>query len=293
MNVASSNTIKDAANNSLAATTIAITNNVAAVSSFEAETTTFMNALEIADDSSATVYTGVNGSQLWTIMNDEISALKTNGLLSKIHTEYAFIGGTAAQHGVNLVNPSANTITWFGSWVHSSLGALGNGANTYGDTGLIPSAIMQINDQGLTVTIGTNNATTQYSADIGAYPSGTSAVLLSTRRGNNTAISIMNADNIAFPSIPSTDARGVFSATRVLDNSKIYKNGVLLDTKASGGTLPNTSIYIGMYNGGGSTVTSTQRFQGACIHKGFTDAEVVIYKDIINARELALGRKTW
>jgi len=43
LDVSSSNTIKDAANNSLAATTKAITNNVAAVSSYEAETTSYIN----------------------------------------------------------------------------------------------------------------------------------------------------------------------------------------------------------------------------------------------------------
>ena len=74
LNIASSNTIKDTANNALAATTKAITNNVAAVvSSYEAETTAYMNALAIADDSTV-YYSGtpqeITGAAIWTAIDN-------------------------------------------------------------------------------------------------------------------------------------------------------------------------------------------------------------------------------
>jgi len=47
LNVASSNTITDGANNALAATTKAITNNVAASATFDAKTTAYMNAVQM------------------------------------------------------------------------------------------------------------------------------------------------------------------------------------------------------------------------------------------------------
>jgi len=122
LNVASSNTIEDTASNALVATTKAITNNVAAVSSFEAETTAYMNAIGIPNDSTvyyATTPQETTGTALWTAVDTFVKGLKSNTILTKMKAIYPFIGGTAATHKWNLINPqdtdAAYRLTFFGS----------------------------------------------------------------------------------------------------------------------------------------------------------------------------------
>jgi len=74
LNVSSSNTIKDAVNNALAATTVAITNNVAAVSSYEAETTSYIN--RVNTDTGAVINE--------TYIDSVYSQLKTDASLANL-----------------------------------------------------------------------------------------------------------------------------------------------------------------------------------------------------------------
>ena len=177
LNVASSNTIKDAANNTLAATTKAITNNVAAASSYEAETVSYMNAVAIPDDT--TVYYAstpqeITGAALWTSVDTFVASLKANSILTKMKAIYPFIGGTALAHKWNLANPldtdAAHRLTFFGGMVHDEFGIEGNGSNAYADTNTLHSDFFTLNSESFGAYLG--------SQDIGSYDIG--GVLSST-----------------------------------------------------------------------------------------------------------------
>lgn len=49
---------------------------------------------------------------------------------------YPFMGGSAASHSFNLVNPDRGRITWVGGLTHNANGVTGNGTSGFGKTGI-------------------------------------------------------------------------------------------------------------------------------------------------------------
>jgi len=268
-----------------------------AAAAFEAETTSYMNALAIPNDGTATIYTGVSGSQLWTHVDELVSGLKTNALWTKLFYYYPLLGDTAALQKYNLKDTAAYPITWFGGWVYDNKGALGNGANAYGDTGFIPSTFKDVNSNGLSIVIGTNNVPTQSDVvEAGAFNGTSQASIIQVKKSSsdNEIRSRMNGE---ISLIPNADSRGIYTASKTSSTESVtFKNGILKSTWNSGGSLPPLESYMGNmnYNGSGySYGYSNQRFQGAAEHTGLTDTETQTLHSLIDTFEAGLGRKTW
>ena len=298
LNVASNNTIKDTANNSLAATTKVITNNVATVVTFEAETTALMNAIATPNDGTATIYTGVTGSQLWTLVNDLVSGLNSNALMSKLFYYYPLLGNTAITQEYNLKDTTTFPLTWYGGWVHDNKGALANGTNTYADTGFAPSANKDVNSNGLSVVIGTDNTPIKADvAEMGCFNGTTQASLIQVYPSSGTQ-TLGGRMNSQITSVANVGSQGVYSEVKTnASTSAIYKNSVSKATGSGGGRLPTFTTFIGNmsfndnapYNIG----YSNQRFQGALEHTGLTLTEVQALHSLIDTFEAGIGRKTW
>lgn len=119
------------------------------VAVFEPETSAYLITIGIPND--ATVFypatpQEITGAQIWTLVNNYVLALKAADIAGQGWTnqatatclmlrDYPMIGGTASAHGYNVANPAASA-TYFGSWTHNELGAIGNGANTYAVDGI-------------------------------------------------------------------------------------------------------------------------------------------------------------
>lgn len=74
-----------------------------------------------------------------------VKKLKEDGLWSKLEVIYPFIGATSRSHSRNLKDPrdlnSAFRITWNGGVVHSKLGVVLNGVNSFGETNYVVTGI--------------------------------------------------------------------------------------------------------------------------------------------------------
>lgn len=265
----------------------------------QAETTTYMNALGIADD--ATVYYAttpqeITGSGIWTTVNDYIFGLKQAGLWTKVSVDYPIIGGTAARHAINIKDPSLYVVNYVGAWVHNELGALGNGTSTYANTGVLVGDVSSLYSNGLSYLSGTDNLETiDDTAQIGAANSLTQiSVLQGTKTSEDSAFGMRFNNNLL--SKAQTGASGFWSGSRTSDTvSTGYKNGVQLISGNSGGQLlPTVVVYFGGANLNNSLYgSSKQRIQNASIHQGLTGEETLAFYDLLVARETALGRKTW
>ena len=209
---------------------------------------------------------------------------------------------TAAQHKWNAKNPldtnAAFRLQFFGGGTHSNLGYQCNGTNAYANTFLVPSAVQNVNSNGLTVVVGTNNEVVGYfSVEIGCSVSLTSASFMSVKLLNTTynRVLALNTDTGRLNQSGINEARGIFSGVRQSSSiNKLFRNNSSLTNGTSGGTLPNTNIFIGCYNANGTPAGySNQRIQMAFIHEGLTDAEVQKMHEIIDLSETIAGRKTW
>ena len=146
--------------------------------------------------------------------------------------------------------------------------------------------------------MGTNNGVVgSFSVEIGCSVSLTSASFMSVKLLNTTynRVLALNTDTGRLNQSGINEARGIFSGVRQSSSiNKLFRNNLSLTNGTSGGTLPNTNIFIGCYNTNGTPAGySNQRIQFTAIHEGLTDAEVVALHTIIDNFETAIGRKTW
>lgn len=258
----------------------------------------------IYNDSDANAY--ISASTLTNAIEVEsthilIKDLKNNLLWTKIQALYPFKGNTSSQHRFNAKNPldtnAAFRLLFSGAGTHSALGYAGNGTNAFANTNFIPSANQNVNSNGLTIVVGTNNATaTADTVEMGSFNGVTQSSLLLTKNNNTNfrRASRLNGNNIFQENV--NEARGIFTGVRQSSLvAKLIRNTVTIDsTTANNGILPTLPIYIGALNLSSSIYgASNQRIQIAIIHEGLSDAEVTTLHSIIDISEIIAGRKTW
>jgi hypothetical protein len=260
-------------------------------------------ANRVATDADAINYISASSNTAYQdIIDDLFISLKSNGLYSKIQAIYPFLGTTAGQHKFNAKNPvDSNTafrLVFSGGGTFSNLGFQCNGTNAYANTFFTPSIIQNINNNGITLTCGTNNiAASTNVVEIGSYVSATQASYLIVKN-NNTNYKRRAALNSETPECSQSgvnESRGIFTGSRQsATNTDLFINGVQIATGAQSGSLPNIPIFIGGINVAGSPATfSNQRIQFTAIHEGLSDSEVATFHSIIDTFEDTLGRKTW
>jgi hypothetical protein len=100
---------------------------------------------------------GASGSTVSGATRTFFNTLYTNGWQNSTSGLYPFLGGTAASHAINAINPGTNNITWSGTVTHSAVGVQGNGTTGFGNTGIIANSI-PANNYSMSYYVRTNSA---------------------------------------------------------------------------------------------------------------------------------------
>jgi hypothetical protein len=224
--------------------------------------------------------------------------LKADGIWTKSHAIYPFIGGTAATHKFNLKDPrdldAAFRLTFFGGWTHSATGAQPNGTNGYADTFYNPSVDMTLNDGSLSFYSRTEIAKsfdTGLCANYGGY------VIQCSPNINGFGLGFLSCIGGSDPSsinVANPDARGFYIASRTSSTSlKAYKNASISGTNTNAGphTLPNGDLWIAANQATGGVNFSILECAFASVGDGLTDSEVSSYYTAVQALQTALNRE--
>lgn len=225
--------------------------------------------------------------------------LKDAGIYTKMKGLWLIVGGTAAKHKWNAVDPrdldAAFRLTFVGAWTHGATGMNASGSYpNHARTFLVPSAVLTENDTHLAVYSRTNN---NVGDDIGAHGSGNGKVLyLSCRTsGNFDAVMNQTASAVEIVSAANADGRGFYVASRRSSTDfETYKNGVSQGTYtiAEAGARPDFDFFIGDRNFGGAGLGNNSQKEYALISVGdsLTDQNVTDYTTAVQAFETTLGR---
>jgi len=251
-------------------------------------------------DTDAVAYTSASSNTAYQyIIQDLYKMLKDNSLYAKLQAFYPFLGTTAAQHKWNGKNPidtdAAFRLTFNGTATHSNLGYTPNGTTGYANSYFNQNAVQDVNSNGLTLSVGTNNAAAGSDViEIGNYAGATSTSGILVKR-NSSGHSAVALNGTLLVNTSGNDGRGIYIGVKQSSSlTKLFKNRTLIISGNSGGTLPTFPIFIGALNLTGSAYGfSNQRIQFTAIHEGLSDAEVETLHTIIDTFETALGRKTW
>jgi len=230
-----------------------------------------------------------------------ITGLKNNSLYVKTQAVYTFKGTTPSQHKFNSKNPidtdGAFRLTFSGTGTYSNLGFQTNGSNSYANTYFAPSINQNVNSNGMTVVVGTNNSVNTDNCTVGSYNS-ESQMSIFTSKGNNTTYyrqSLLNSRGSAIIQTGVNDAKGIWTASKQSASvGKLFRNQTLIGSGSGGGALPTYNLYIGALNYIGSlNGVSHQRIQMVILHEGLSNTEITTLQSIIDLSETIAGRKTW
>jgi len=252
-------------------------------------------------DTDASAYiTASSNSAYQYQLHDLFKMLKDNSLYIKLQAFYPLLGTTSTQHKWNGKNPldtdAAFRLTFSGTATFSDSGYTPNGTTGYANTHFIPSVNQNVNSNGITVIVGTNNATASSDViEVGSFNSGTQRSWVGSKNNNSnySRNSVINGSAVFSSGI--NDAKGIYTGSRQSSTvTDLFRNGMQLATGNSGGNLPTYPIWVGAMNLTNTPYGySNQRIQSVWIHEGLIDSEITTFHIIIDAFETALGRKTW
>lgn len=243
---------------------------------------------------------GITSGKQKRAINNLVMALKkttlsgnpAKSIWSAMDVIYPFVGGNATAHSFNLKNPSAYQISWFGGMTHGSGGAIGNGSNSYGNTGFNPktngvnfglnSASLglyvnaHLNANGMDIQTYDGSGGKQVSLDRTSTPAVTFAI-------NSYGGSALNVSALF----------GLFCASRQSASSQsAYFNGSNVGTNNN--TVSDTTqfpVVLGAANIGGSiSNSSSSQFAFAFFGAGMSDTDMANLYTIISNYQTYLGR---
>ena len=239
---------------------------------------------------------GIQNSIQILAINRLVLQLKRANIWTKMRAVYPFVGGTESSHKFNLKDPrdldAAARLQFFGTWSHSSSGALPNGVNAYANTFLIPSTALRINDSHLSFYSRSNVGAINGCA-IGSYNSTfTSANQILIRFADNNFYAAI--DNSGFVTLPNNNTTGYYIANRTSSTDfRAYRNNLLMGFNSSPSvTLNDSSIFIGARSDRGIPVLyDNKQCAFASIGFGLTDVDVANLYNIVQRFQTILGRQ--
>jgi hypothetical protein len=239
-------------------------------------------------------------------VNNMVKAMVANGIWSKMKAVYPVIGGTAAAHKYNLVDPRDADAAYRlafngGGWTHSSTGMTPNGTSSWANTFLNLSTVLSVSSGHVSYYSRTQLLLSS-NVDMGASTGGGSADLSSLIIGRNTNSSLFSwgtqaANTLA--SISSSSSQGFFIGNQnaaTAAGRNIYRNGIVGVAATSYGSpsMPNATIAIGALNNpttGGAVLFSSRQCAFASIGTGLTATEAKAFSTIVQAYQTKLGRQ--
>lgn len=218
----------------------------------------------------------VNGNNIWT-------DVFTDGVILPL------IGGTAANHAINLRSPGSHDTTWVNSPTHNANGVVG-GNPKYGLSNYNPITVGADKDN-FSYGSYVNTSTAAAVALIGSWDNA-SKFTTHTQTGTLSYYGVTGA-NTNF-SNASTNVTGLQSVVRTASNSqKFYKGATLLDTD----TTASTSFYDGDFclmcrnvNGTPLLYAINYVFSLFFIGKGMNLSQMQDFDAAVTALQTSLGR---
>lgn len=234
---------------------------------------------------------GITDPTISGAINTLVLGLKTNNLWSTPLAIYPMVGGSASSHKFNLKDPrdldAAYRLSFAGGWTHSSNGALPNGTTAYANTFLQPSLVLNKDDSHYSYYSRTNvnAAQTEIGVILSSIENGLSLYT------NNLYPNFKGAAG-SYVSVAVSDTRGCWIANRKsTTNSQGWRNGTkLLDTAQTSGLALGVLYIAADHNNVSQGQYSTKQCAFASIGAGFSDANALIYSNLIIDFETTLGR---
>jgi hypothetical protein len=246
--------------------------------------------------------TGITDATTINAWNTAVISLKSSEVWAQCLAIYPFLGGTSSTCKFNLKDAqdtdSAYRILFSGSWTFDSLGATGNGTNTFADTRINPSTkLTGINSGHLSLFITKSLNTNNTAREIGGQQGIATAMWASLSNGSAAGYFAYRenaAEGATGGNASIGVATGMWIGSRISSTQIYVLNRRLLvigGTTASSGSRPNLNMYIGAHNVSGTAGNfGTKTYGLASIGEGLSINQMNAYDAIITQAMIETGR---
>jgi hypothetical protein len=221
----------------------------------------------------------ITNTTIRSAINQLVIDLKNANIWIKIALLYPFVGGTAITHRLNLKNPNAFALTFFGGWVHNSLGILMNNIDTFATTSY--SANNGNLSMSAYLTQRTNGA---QGAIMGAYNSGIFAL-----RATASQDIFHNESGTTGKTITPAVVHPFLGNSRTAANSWFAQNGNNVFTNYTD-AAPSVTSEVRIGNISNTTWYGAHRLGFAHVGDPLTQAEMTLLRTAVINFETTLGR---
>ena len=175
-----------------------------------------------------------------------VTSEKEIGVYSIIDVQWPFIGGTAATHSINQINPSGSfNLSFNAGFVHSSGGIKGNGSSSFANTFYNPST--QITNLNQFSAMLYTDGSTDTGIDLGLIFGSTNRIALTSKflSGGNASSQLYDVSSTLALSNLFT-SKGAFIANRQsITSNKLWRNGLVINSNTTSNPLANLSTLNG------------------------------------------------
>jgi hypothetical protein len=238
-----------------------------------------------------------------TAINQLTIDLKSYGIWNKMKAVYPFVGGSAATHKWNLINPvdtnAGFRLNFFGSVTHNSNGITGNGLNAYALTYVAPTPNLTLDST--SVSLYSRSDTNTTAVDIGmGFDNGADPRRLSVSiRYSNVYYGDQYNYNTGRATAANSTSLGLYTDSRTSSAvHKAYKNNTQLGTTNTGVSGPISALtgsiaLLAMYRQDTSAglYFSDKNIAFAHIGDGLTDVDVVNLYSTVQKYQTILNRQ--
>lgn len=248
--------------------------------------------------------TGIVDEVIVSALNNMVIDLKAVSLWDLFIAIYPFVGGTAATHKWNLVNPldtdAAFRLTFFGTITHDANGADPNGSTGYAVTHIIANTDMTANNGAIGYFGGENIAGGGTERSMGCFVSGSNpCISIGINRDGSTIADFNNFSSNRITVAASATSVGLWVNSRTNSTThKLYQAGTEVGTNSTANASghPTTKALLFAVNTGGvGTVTASNHTSLRCkwaffTNAGLSAAQVTSLTGIVNQFQTDLGR---
>jgi hypothetical protein len=231
------------------------------------------------------------------------TSLVSNGLYDGMIFMYPFLGGNAAGHKFNALNPldtnGAYRLTFNGGWTQSTSGATPNGTNAWANTYFAPTTLSSLTISAGTMGLYCGNDTSGLCA-IGGGGSGVSnnywAFYPRNGSGNMGGLAWESSVGATTTStIPNSLGGLHFTRSGTTTTCQYYRRGVFVQSvSVNANAKASNSLYLGALN---QAETANQfspfRHQFTYAHTGLTASQITTLDSIIQTYQTSLGRNVY
>jgi hypothetical protein len=265
---------------------------------------TYYSVYPVVSDADAQAFieaTGIDSTTQANAINTLVIGMKAQGLWTKMKAVYPMVGGTADSHKYNLKNPlntdAAFRLSFIGTWIHDSTGALSNGSNAYANTFFTP--LTQFSSRNSLSIIANISGGTLGGGSSPYTIAGGTGGLNTDETGHffraTTKLSVFVGEANAILAVSNSTTTG-YSATNSLGGATSYVLGtsaIATGTVSASGTLGTVPLFISAVNQGGTPFSVSYqnvKYNNISFGDGLTLTEHNNYRTLINTFNTSIGR---